>query len=339
MSIEQTNVVPSNSQIVSPEELEALEIEMVEAMNEQIAESSEGDETLAEAMTEIAEEITGLDIDGDGLVGDGTAEFGAVEANVQGPVVYAPTEINVVNDVDVVAVDSIEIVDSSVTNTAEIELSSEGYDWQAESRQEATDAQARANEAIDSGDYEAAAYHRQQAELESEYAGDESMLVGPNSDQLEWADTYQDQAVDQGAQQSQLAANGDYADAADMSRAAAESHQQADALAGGNDHSGQSLLESDQMDWAAWHQQQADQSLADAVDYAAGGNMDAAESQLNAADSQEQSADWHAELGMHGGDMAIHDPASDFQSNDFDSYSGSGYESTSFDTPTDDFSV
>ena len=309
-----------DAELISPDDIVEADVEWLQPMDALPAE-----EGVVEALTDLVEEVTGLDIDGDGLVNDELAldagdAFGPSVLDTGNTVVFdSSVNIQVNQDIDLVTMENLEIVD--VNQPAGDEVA----DVETASVEAATEAQARADEAISVGDYEAAQTHRADAEIESEYAGTDSMLHGATSDQLGWADSYQDQARELGQAQSELVREGDYEAAGEASREAANAHREADSLAGGTDHSGQSMLEAEQMDWAQWHQEQSDQSLSDATDYANAGNLDAAENHLEAAGEQAQWADWHGELGMHDGDIASTDPTSEFESNPAESYDGSGY--------------
>jgi len=343
------------TELVTPEALEEMNIEMVDAIMSE-AQASDNKEDLVEAITDVVEEFTGVDIDGDGFINDELdVEAFGMDAMEMDASSLAPTFTDVqvvdVDNVQNIQVNNIEIgttnvdnVDMSSIEVVETEaasddtLAGETFDEtplsgsvEQESFDAAVESQAKADEAIEVGDYEAAQLHRQDAELESEYAGTDSMLHGSDSTELEWADHHQDRALELESTQAENAQAGDYSTARENSLDAASAMQEADQLAGGSDHSGQAQLEATQMDWADWHQQQADTMLDDATGYMADGNVDAAGNSLDAALDQQDQADTYGDLGTHGGDVAVYDPTADIESNDYNSYTGD----TTMDTTTD----
>ncbi len=193
----------------------------------------------------------------------------------------------------------------------------------------AADAQAAAQEAIDVGDYVAAAHHREIAEQEAWDSGTNDALTGASSIELTRAAELQERAAELEQSQAENARNGDYAAARDDAANAAYELKEADQLAGGSDHSGTAQLETTNMEWADWHQQIGDDMLANAVEYAADGNVAAAENSLNSSINQHSTADDYGDRGEHGGPLADVAPVNPIESNDFNSYTQSSTLDTS----------
>lgn len=175
----------------------------------------------------------------------------------------------------------------------------------------AKDAQAAADEYVAQGDYEAAAEAREVAENEAYAAGDDSMLGVSDSSDLSNAAYQQDKAEYYEEQQAAHAQAGDYEAAKEDAVNAEYATRDADYLAGGDDHSGQAQQEQYQMDEAVWDEKNADYFADAAEDYAEAGNYDAAESAAQTAGDYQEAADYHGDLGEHGGDMAVYDPSSE----------------------------
>ncbi len=205
-----------------------------------------------------------------------------------------------------------------------------------EIRTQAVESQSMAEAAIAQGDYEAAAYHKENAEEASDAIGDPSVLEGASSLELQVADERQDRAMELESQQSEMAKSGDYAAAKELADEAAYEMRASDQLAGGSDHSGQAELESANMEWADWHQQISDDMLSTAADYANDGNLNAASNHLQGAFDHQSSADHYGDLGEHGGPLAATDPSAQIESHHYDTYSpttvSSSIESSSTST-------
>lgn len=201
----------------------------------------------------------------------------------------------------------------------------------------AATAQAASDMAIEVGDYQAAHELREIAEQESEAAGTDEVLSDIDSVDLEYAAEHQQRADELGNEQAEYAQQGDYESALESSREAVLETQEADELAGGSDHSGQAQLEVDNMEWADFHQNIADEFVDSAADYADSGNLSAAENALDGAADEQAMADNYGDLGEHGGPIADFDPASYVESNPIDSYSPSDLDVA--DTTTTDFSI
>lgn len=217
---------------------------------------------------------------------------------------------------------------------------------QVEHEVAAEQAQTAADAAIEAGDYEAAAELRQDAETEADLSGTSEMLHGADAIDLSAAAERQQEVEQLEWQQSQQAQSGDYEAARDTAFEAEWTQREADSLAGGSDHSGQPQIEQDQMDWAVWNEGIAEDHATNAVEHLENGNTDAAASELELASSHQDMADWHGDLGEHGGSQAIDDPFSE-TANDhgFDGTYDSGFDAgsstfdsgldTSYDTGTD----
>jgi len=175
---------------------------------------------------------------------------------------------------------------------------------------EATEAQAHADAAVASGDYEAAEAERAQAEDQAWQAGDSSMLHGSNSAELDNAAWQQDWADHYEKQEGEHAAAGDYEAAREDAANAANAQGWADFKAGGEDHGGQAREEMNQMDWAVYEEEKAREDVAEAEWYAERGYEDKAANYLDSAAEHQEQADHHGDLGTHGGEGAYEDPSS-----------------------------
>jgi hypothetical protein len=180
--------------------------------------------------------------------------------------------------------------------------------------QAAKDAQSEADEFVAQGDYAAAAQAREAAENEAWEAGDQSMLSAYNAGDLEFAAHRQEQAEEYNQQQAEHARAGDYEAAKEASSNAAFYTRDADSTAGGADHSGQAKAEEYQMDWAIHHEKIADSNADNAAYYAESGDFEKAEYYAAEAVESQGMADYHGDLGEHGGEMAVYDPSSDVSS-------------------------
>ena len=232
----------------------------------------------------------------------------------------------------------LEPIDDQLANELPEAVVEAHLDRQTEAHDAATEAQSAADAAIEVGDYEAAHELRETAEIEAEYAGSDDMLHGADAAELEVASEHQQTAGELESVQAELAQQGDYEAARDVAQEATNEMEAADQIAGGNDHSGQAELEASNMDWADWHQQQADDMLSSAVVYAEAGNADAADNHLDAAMDEQATADHYGDLGEHGNAIADTDYSSEVASNPADSYSIETTD-TSFDSSTSDIST
>ena len=254
-------------------------------------------------------------------------------------------EIDLVNDGDLADM-TLDVVEGSLELPPD--LADEAMDGdQVDHLENAATAQAASDMAVEVGDYESAQQLREVAEDEFAAAGSDSELEGPTSFELEQAVEHQERAGELEAQQAEQAQAGDYAAARESSLDAASETQAADELAGGSDHSGQSQLDADNMDWADFHQEISNDSLASATEYFEDGNVDAAENALGVATDEHAVADHYGDLGEHGGEVADFDPSSYVESNHVDSYSPADIDvadtsstiDTSVDTSTTDYSI
>jgi hypothetical protein len=175
----------------------------------------------------------------------------------------------------------------------------------------ATEAQTKADDAVAAGDYESAAEFRAEAEAEAGLAADDSMLHGSSSLQLEVADEQQDKAEALQEESAAHAREGDYEAARQDAQDAATYHSWADQNAGGSDHSGLAEKEHQQLDWAVWEQDIANENMEAAEAYAASGDMETAENYADSAADHQATADDYGDAGEHGGDLAVTDPASE----------------------------
>ena len=254
-------------------------------------------------------------------------------------------EIDLVNDVDLGDM-TLDIVEGSLELPPD--LVDEAMDGDiVDQFESAATAQAASDMAVEVGDYESAHQLRELAEDELAESGLDAVLDGPTSVELEQAAEHQQNAAELQAEQTEQAQAGEYESAGESSRDAAIEIQEADGLAGGSDHSGQAQLEADNMDWADFHQDIANDSMASAAEYTEAGNLDAADNALDVAGDQQDTADNFGDLGEHGGAIADFDPASYVESNSADTYSPTDVDvadnsstlDTTSDTSTTDFSI
>ncbi|MEZ5345890.1 MAG: hypothetical protein R2681_10090 [Pyrinomonadaceae bacterium] len=228
---------------------------------------------------------------------------------------YDPTLETIESDDDVFSG-----ADTSDLSGIENESDSEILEQQAQT-EAATEAQQAADDFVEKGDYGAAAEAREAAEDAAWEAGDNSMLSGSDSQELEAAAEKQEEAEYYEQQQAANAQAGDYEAAKEDAQNAAYATGDADYLAGGDDHTGQADSEVSNMDNAIWHEGLAEDRVEDAVYHAEMGNEDAAESALNMADAEQETADAYGDKGEHGGAGADFDPSSVVET-------GGTYEST-----------
>ena len=180
--------------------------------------------------------------------------------------------------------------------------------------QSAEDAQAAADQFVASGDYAAAAEARETAENEAWAAGDDASLHGSNATELSTAADNQTNAEYYEQQEATHAAAGDYEAAKEDAGNAAYATGTGDWYAGGADHTGQANAEQGQMDWASWEQSSAASDANTADVYAAQGDFDQAAVFADSANAHQASADWHGDLGEHGGEMGVYDSSSEVAS-------------------------
>lgn len=198
----------------------------------------------------------------------------------------ADPDISTVDDMPLDAgVASPDLAASSVddpASTATDEAAAETAAQEAHA-EAAREAQASADEFVAQGDYAAAAEAREVAENEAYAAGDSSMLGASDSSDLENAAWRQDIAEDYRTQQAEHIADGDYEAAKEDAQNAAYATGDADYLAGGDDHTGQSDQDVYNLDNAVWNEKNADSAVDNAEWYAAQGDMDGVERNLDQA--------------------------------------------------------
>lgn len=154
----------------------------------------------------------------------------------------------------------------------------------------AKDAQAAADEFVAQGDYAAAAEAREAAEEAAYAAGDDSMLGASDSSDLENAAYQQEVAEEYRVSQAENIAEGDFEAAKEDAQNAGYATGDADYLAGGADHTGQSDNDVYNLDWAVYQDKNADQSALDAEVYAAQGDFENAEIAADRAEEYGTSA-------------------------------------------------
>lgn len=256
-------------------ELEAFESEF---------DTAEGDPVMFEA-TPTEEEITTNSIEF--TVGeDGFPVTDVPETEV--PVDFAETTAYDTPLVDT-PLDTANSDAASDTSTAEgkaAELSEQQANVDA-----AKEAQAAADEFVAQGDYAAAADAREVAENAAYEAGDSSMLGVSDSSDLENAAYKQEVAENYRQQQQENIAEGDYAAAKEDAQNAGYATGDADYLASGSDHTGQSDNDVYNLDNAVYQEKNADAAVDNAGWYAAQGDADGVERNLEQAGAYQASAD------------------------------------------------
>jgi hypothetical protein len=195
------------------------------------------------------------------------------------------------------------------TSSAEVEANAEQAAADAQTAS-AAGAQQAADDFVAAGDYAAAAEAREAAEEASWEAGDDSMLHGSDAIDLTNAAESQKDAEYYQKQEAEHAAAGDYEAAREDASNAVYATKDADWNAGGDDHSAQATAEHYQMDDAVWEQNIADDKAQTAADYLADGDVAAAEIYADSAAAHQEQADYHGDLGEHGGQMAVYDSTS-----------------------------
>jgi hypothetical protein len=201
----------------------------------------------------------------------------------------------------------------------------------------AAEAQAAADEFVAAGDYAAAAEAREVAENEAWAAGDQYILHGSDSTDLETAVNEQENAEYYEQQQALHAQQGDYEAAREDSSNAAYATFNADWNAGGADHTGQADAEYFQMGLAVSEEQTADYYAQSAEQAAVAGDYENAEYFADLAADHQETADYHGDLGEHGGEIGVYDNTSVVETGG--SYeaadSSSSYDYSATDTATE----
>lgn len=161
--------------------------------------------------------------------------------------------------------------------------------------QAARDAQSAADDFVSRGDYRAAQEAREQAEAAAGLAGDDNMLGGYDSQNLGFAADKQDLADQYRQEQTDLLHQGDYEGARESALQSGYATRDADSLAGGSDHSGQSGRDVHNLDWATWNETNAEENLFNAQQAANDGNFEQAQMYTEQAGWQQSSADQFAD--------------------------------------------
>lgn len=193
------------------------------------------------------------------------------------------------------------------------------------------------DQAIESGDYAAAAQLREAAEAEAWLATDSSMLHGSDAIDLTSAADAQENAAYYEELQAEAVQDGDYEAARDLAWEAADATKDADFNAGGEDHSAQPLAEMHQMNEALDDQSTAEWHVAQAESWAEHGAYDTADAHLQLAAEAYDAADAHAASGEHGAAGAVYEPSSETTEVDSwqvadSAYDASSVSSSSYDT-------
>ena len=218
--------------------------------------------------------------------------------------------------------------------SASSDLSDTSAESAADHTQAARDAQAAADEFIDRGDYRAAQEARVQAEESADLAGDQSMLSLYDSQDLGFAADKQEIADQHQQEQADLIAKGDYEGAREAAWQSGYATRDADASAGGADHSGQAGRDVQNLDWSVWNEKNADANVFHAEQAAADGDWDQAAMYADQAGWQQSAADQYADQANPDSLQWNHDPSATVES-------GGSYDATlnSIDagfTPTTD---
>ncbi len=198
------------------------------------------------------------------------------------------------------------VIDSA-TAPADAEVSA-GTEPHAEA---ASDLQAKTDDAIAAGDYEAASHLRDSAEDEAWTAGDSSMLHGSDSVHLESAARDQQDVAYYEREEATHAQAGDYEAARDDASNAEFATKSADWEAGGADHSAQAADEYQHMDSAVFQEQWATEDASTAASYAADGDLEHEAQYAESAAEHQEAADYQGDLGEHGGPIADYDGSAD----------------------------
>lgn len=200
---------------------------------------------------------------------------------------------------------------TDATTASTIDETADSATHEAEAHAEAAaEAQAAADEFVAAGDYAAAAEAREVAENEAWAAGDQYILHGSDSTDLETAANEQENAEYYEQQQALHAQQGDYEAAREDASNAAYATFNADWNAGGADHTGQADAEYFQMDLAVWEQETADYHAHSAEQAAVAGDYENAEYFADLAADHQDAADYHGDLGEHGGEIGVYDNTS-----------------------------
>jgi hypothetical protein len=153
-----------------------------------------------------------------------------------------------------------------------------------------TNLQEEAQQAVADGDYATAADYQAQAETAAAAAGDTGDLTGPDSGDLQTAETDQQTAAADQAQEATDAAAGDYAAATEDAQNASAAATAADQSGGGLTNDGSADTEALDESWANWDQETADQDATTAESYAEAGFTDDAQMYAQDGAAEEQTA-------------------------------------------------
>ena len=196
----------------------------------------------------------------------------------------------------------------------------------------AREAQTAADEFVEKGDYGAAADARETAETEAAAAGDSSMLGTADSTDLDNAAYHQQEAESYREQQQEHIAEGDYAAAREDAREAGYATGDADYLAGGADHTGQSDRDVDNLGNAVYEEANRDDAINDAEWYAAQGDAEGVDRNLDAAETYQGAADDYASRADATDMDHDDDPSSLVETGGtYDAGYGADHDASSFD--------
>jgi hypothetical protein len=206
---------------------------------------------------------------------------------------------------------SFEYAAPDAANSSTVDEAADSATLEAQAHAEAAvEAQAAADEFVAAGDYAAAAEAREVAENEAWAAGDQYILHGSDSTDLETAAYQQENAEYYEQQQALHAQQGDYEAAREDASNAAYATANADWNAGGADHTGQADAEYFQMGLAVSEEQTSDYFAHSAEQAAVAGDYENAEYFADLAADHQDAADYHGDLGEHGGEIGVYDNTS-----------------------------
>lgn len=236
------------------------------------------------------------------------------------------------------ATDDVYVESSEVVTPTADPYTADAADGDSDTQQQAyadaaKDAQTQADEFVAQGDYAAAAEAREAAEEAAYQARDSSMLGASDSTDLENAAYRQEVAEEYRAQQAEHIAEGDYEAAKEDALNAGYATSDADYLAGGADHTGQSDQDAYNLGNAVSDEKNAEYFADNAEWYAEQGNFDAAESSAQNAGEYQASADTYADQAdplSTGYDV---DPSSAVDAGG--TYDAGGYDMAAVDTGFD----
>lgn len=263
-------------------------------------------------------------------------------ADVQSSEVFVPVDYSVSTEQVPFTTETPDVSLISDTETATTE---DAVDPNLQIAQEAQEA---ANEFAARGDYEAAADAREVAENAAWEAGDQSVLEGSSSTELDSAAHSQDLADYHRDLQEEYTAKGDYQAAQAEADKVVDHTVNADYLGSGEDHSTEARNEEYKLGEAVWEEGNADYYARGAEEYAAQGDFENAAEWAETAGEHQSAADYHAEATVDGStydassqvDSGGTYDATDYASaTDYSTYDAGSTDVSAIDTSTTDYST